>query len=214
MRRSTLVLLVLLAALGLLYWYLQRPGNVIKQALATSTATAPPVLPNLVKPDQGPVSQIAVQDADGKTVVLRQAGGIWLVTAGEEAPANQEFAESVAQSVLALRVVTRLENSSDLAGMGLTPPAYTVSLVLADGSPYTFKVGAPTATQSGYYVQAGDGSLVVIDKYALDTLATLVIEPPFLQTTTPSPAPATETPIPTVLPETTPEPGVTPTTKP
>ena len=214
MRRSTIVLVILFAALGLLYWYMQKPGNVIKQALATSTTTAPQSLPDLIRPDQGPVSQISIQRADGKTVALKKAGGIWLVTTDHEAPANQDQAGSIAQSVMSLRRVANLEKTPDLASIGLNNPAYTVSLTLNDGSLYTFKVGNATVTGSGYYVRTNDGSVAVVDKNAIDTLINLIVEPPFLQTATPSPAPATETPAPTVMPETTAMPVVTPTTKP
>ena len=214
MRRSTIVLVILFAALGLLYWYMQKPGNVIKQILATSTTTAPQSLPDLIRPDQGPVSQISIQRADGKAVALKKAGGIWLVTTDYEAPANQDSSEMIAQSVMSLRMVANLEKTPDLASIGLNNPAYTVSLTLNDGSVYTFKVGNATVTGSGYYVRTNDGSVAVVDKNAIDTLINLIVEPPFLQTATPSPAPATETPAPTVMPETTAMPVVTPTTKP
>lgn len=214
MRRSTIVLVVLFAAFGLLYWYMQKPGNVIKQALTTSTPTAPQPLSDLIKPEQGQVSQISVQSADGKTVTLKKSGGIWLIATDHEAPANQDSAEMIAQSISSLRMVATLEKAPDLAAIGLSSPVYTVSLVLSDGSPYIFKIGAATVTGSGYYVQANDGSLVVIDKNAIDTLTSLIVDPPFLQTATPSPAPATETPASTTLPETTSTPDVTPTTKP
>jgi hypothetical protein len=214
MRRSTVVLVFLFAALGLLYWYMQKPGNVIKQALATSTTTSPQSLPDLIRPDQGPVSQISVQRADGKIVTLKKAGGIWLVATDHEAPANQDTSETIALNALSWRTIAKLEKTLDLASIGLSSPAYTVSLVLLDGSPYTFKVGNATVTGSGYYVQANDGSIVVVDKYAIDALANMIVEPPFLVTTTPLPNPATETPIPPATPETTSTPDVTPTTKP
>jgi hypothetical protein len=214
MRRSTIVLVILFAAVGLLYWYMQKPGNVIKQALATSTATASPSLPDLISPDKGPVSQISVQSANGKTITLKKAGGVWLVTTDREATANQDSSEMIAQGVLSLHTIAKLEKAPDLTSIGLRNPAYTVSLVLLDGSPYTFKVGNPTVTGSGYYVQANDGSLVVVDKNSIDTLTNLIVQPPFLETSTPSPAPATETPASTAIPETTSAPDVTPTTKP
>ncbi len=186
MRRSTLVLVVLFAALGALYWYMQKPGNLIRQALATSTPTVQPQS-DLLGPEQGPVSQISVQRTDGKAVTLKKAGGIWLVTTDDEVPANQETSAMVAQSVLALRVIAKLENAPDLAAIGLDNPAYTVTLTLVDGSPYAFKIGNVAATGSGYYIQANDGSIAVVDKYTLDTLTNLVVEPPFLQTPTPPP---------------------------
>jgi hypothetical protein len=202
MRRSTVVLVVLFAALGLLYWYMQKPGNVIKQALATSTPTAPALSADLLSPNQGPISKISIQDATGKAVSLQKAGGIWLVTAGHEAPANQDFSEAIARQILSLRMDTKLEKAPDLASIGLDNPDYTVSLILQDGSPYTFKIGATTVTDSGYYVQANDGSIGVIGKDTIDMLINLIAEPPFLPTITPA------------VPEITVTPVVTPTTKP
>jgi hypothetical protein len=120
----------------------------------------------------------------------------------------------IAQGAMSLRMVAKLEKAPDLASIGLNNPVYTVSLVLLDGSLYTFKIGAATVTDSGYYVKANDGSIVVVDKYAIDKLINLIVEPPFLQTATPSPAPATETPAPSTMPETTSTPDVTPTIKP
>jgi hypothetical protein len=215
MRRSTIVLVVLFAALGLLYWYMQRPGNAIKQALATSTVTAPALQSNLLSPAQGPVNRITIQSADGKTVTLNKAGGIWLVTADYEAPANQNFADAIADNLMSLQMVTNLEKSPDLVeSIGLNNPTYTISLILQDGSPYTLKIGTATVTDSGYYALANDGSIGVIDKYKIEMLTALISEPPFLQTATPLPAPATETPTSAFVPETTSTPEVTPTTKP
>lgn len=193
MRRSTIVLVVLFAVLALVYWYTQQPDNAVNKALATSTSTQQ-ALPDLIRPDQGPVSQIKVQNADGKTVTLRKSGGIWLIATDHEAPANQETAETTAQGMMYLRSVAKLDKAPDLETIGLKKPAYTVSLVLLDGSPYTFKVGNPTVTQSGYYTQTSDGSIVVVDKSAIDSLINLITEPPFLQTSTPEPAPVSETP--------------------
>jgi hypothetical protein len=193
MRRSTILLIVLFAALALVYWYAQQPDNAVKKALATSTSTEQ-ALPDLLRPDQGPVSQVTVQSADGKTVTLKKSSDQWMVVTDHEAQANQETAEMTAQGMLYLRMVARLDKAPELAAIGLDKPAYTVSLVLLDGSPYTFKVGKPTVTQSGYYTQTSDGKVVVVDKSAIDSLINLVNEPPFLQTATPEPAPVSETP--------------------
>lgn len=203
MRRSTIVLLVLFVALGLLYWYTQQSGNVVTHALATSTSTEQ-ALSDLIRPDQGPVSQITVQSADGKTVTLKRSGENWLVVTDHETPANPETAETVAQSMLYLRPVAKLDKALDPATIGLSKPAYTVSLVLLDGSPFTFKVGIATVTGSGYYAQTNDGNVVVLDKNTIDGLIKLVAEPPFLQTDTPEPASVSETPAPNVTPTKTP----------
>lgn len=196
MRRSTIVLLILFVAMGLLVWYTQQPENIVKQALATNTTTASQATSYLIKPDQVPASLISVQNTHGKTVTLKQTGGIWLVTADHEAPANQDSAATTAMAVTSLRVITTLEKTANLEGMGLDNPAYTVALTLRDGSMYTFKVGATTITDSGYYVQANDGSIVVIDKDAIETLISLNVKPPFMETATPAPGPTDVTPTP------------------
>lgn len=194
MRRSTAVLLILFAAFGALYWYMQKPDNAVVKALATSTSSAPLVTDNLVSPEQGPVSKIAVQSADGKKVILENKNGSWLVTADKQGPANPDQADQAGAAAMALRVVTKLAQAPDPAGTGLDHPTFTVLLTLQDGSLNTFQVGKPTVTQSGYYVQTNDGSVVIIDKNQLETLTNLVAEPPFLIST--------------------PTPGITPTAKP
>jgi len=182
MRRSTIILLILLTALGVLYWYMQKPGNAIQQAFATRTTTAPVMLTSLIGPDQGPVSRISIQSAAGQPVILENNNGLWQVTADRQGPANPDLAAEAAKTVMSLRLVTKLEKAPDPAGTGLDHPAYTVSLILLDGSPYTFKVGKLTVTESGYYILANDGSVVVVDKGKIDALTSLASKPPFLGT--------------------------------
>jgi hypothetical protein len=187
MRRSPIILLILLVALGTLYWYLQQPGNTLQQALATSTPTAPAPLPDLIGADQGPVSRISLQSAEGKRVVIEKANGFWQVTADRQGPADPNLAEDAARTVLSLRLVARLEQAPDPAGTGLAQPAYTVALSLKNGVTNTFQIGKPTVTGSGYYVQANDGSVVIVDKDSLDILLHYLNQPPFPETATPTP---------------------------
>jgi hypothetical protein len=179
MRRSTLILIGCALALGLLTWYMQKPGNVIQQALATPTTKAPMPL-NLLGPQQGPVSRIKVENAAGKQVTLENAGGSWLVTTDHQGPANPDLAENAARTVMSLRLVSQFETAPDPTGSGLDKPAYTISLTLLDGSPYTFQVGSQTVTGSGYYVQTNLGKVVIIEKDKIETLVQMVDAPPFL----------------------------------
>ena len=181
MRRSTLILIGCALALGLLTWYMQKPGNVIQQALATPTTKAP--LPfNLLGPEQGPVSRIKIESASGKQVTLENAGGTWLVTTDHQGPADPDLAENASRTVMALRLVSQFETAPDPAGSGLAQPAYTVRLTLQDGSPYTFQVGNETVTGSGYYVQPNQGKVVILEKDNIETLIKMVDAPPFLAT--------------------------------
>lgn len=184
MRRSTLILLAAALGLGLLYWYLQKPGNVVQQALATPTTLA--ALPfNLIGPEQGPASRIQIESAAGKQVLLENISGVWLVTTDYSGPADPEKAETASRTVMSLRLVGQLETAPDPVGSGLVEPAYTVTLTLLDGSPYTFLVGKETVTGSGYYVQTPAGQVVILDKAKIETLVGLVEAPPFVEAPTP-----------------------------
>lgn len=187
MRRSTVILLILFLLLGGLVWYMQQPGNPIKRALATSTTVASAPLDSLVNVEKGPVSRISVQSAEGKSVSLDKVNGQWNVTAGNKGLANPDQAEAAASQAVSIRLITKLAEIPDTAGSGLNNPSFTISFTLGDGTPFTFKVGKETVTGSGYYVQTPDGSVVVANKNSIDALTALLSNPPFLQTSTPTP---------------------------
>ena len=54
-----------------------------------------------------------------------------------------------------------------------------------DGKTYVMLVGMETPTQTGYYIQLDNGAIQVVAKFSLDTLLSLVDEPPILATPTP-----------------------------
>ena len=67
MRRSTVVLLIMLLLLALLAWYMQTPGNPIKRALATSTnVAADSSYGSLINPVMGPSAKYPFRTRPGK----------------------------------------------------------------------------------------------------------------------------------------------------
>jgi hypothetical protein len=196
-KRSTWVMVVLLAILAGLAYYSQQPDNLIKKTLesAGGTPTAEP-LGLLLPPTAGPLKGVSIQDADGKSVALERKNTGWTmrIGAGSESPADQGAAEQAASQALGVRLVVKIESTSNLSAFGLDKPAYTCKLVLADGKPVTFKIGNATVTGDGYYLQKEDGSVFVVDKYGLDALLNLLVQPPYMFTPTP---PVIETPTPT-----------------
>jgi len=216
-KRSTWVMVVLLAILAGLAYYLQQPDNLIKKVLVSAggTPTAEP-LGLLLPPSAGPLKGVSIQGADGKSVALERKNTGWTmrVGTGSETPADQGAAEQAASQALGVRLVVKIESkTSDLSAFGLDKPVSIYKLVLADGKPVTFKIGNPTVTGDGYYLQKEDGSVFVVDKYGMDSLLNLLAQPPYMFTPTPSPAPVTETPAPAAV-DATPMSELTPTKQP
>jgi hypothetical protein len=199
-KRSTWVMVVALAVLAGLAYYLQQPDNLIKKALTPAgTPTAEP-LAQLVSPADGPINGISVQSADGKSAAIDRKSSGWTLTIGNESPipADQTAAEQVVSQAQELRPVVKIEaGTPDLAAFGLDTPAYLCKLTLADGRSVTFKIGDVTPTEDGYYLQKEDGEIVVVGKFGMDAVINLLTQPPYMFTPTPSPLPATGTPTPT-----------------
>jgi len=196
MRRSTIILLIVFVLLGTLVWYMQQPGNPVKLALATATATSSVSSGTLINPNQGPVALVSIQAAGGKTVSIDKTGGQWVVKVAQTEPADQSLAEAAGVQALNLQVVKQFETAPDPAGTGLDKPAYTISVKLADGSTFIFTLGKATVTDSGYYASNPNGVVYILSKNEVDTLIHNFAEPPLLKTASPSPAPETETPNP------------------
>jgi hypothetical protein len=178
MRRSTLILLILFALLGALAWYMQQPENAIKKALATSTSTPSIASELLISPEKGPIAQISIQDAAGKTVRIDKTSGQWIVKTDQDQPADPSLAESAAGQALNLLIIKKLDTAPDPVGTGLDKPVYTISLNLADGSTFTFKIGKATVTDSGYYTAGPDGAVYILSKSEVDALTYYFDAPP------------------------------------
>jgi len=195
MRRSTVILLILFLLLAALVWYTQQPDNQITKALATSTNTPSFMTELLVKPEKGPLSRVNFQDPQGKIVTLDKTSGIWVLLPGQNAPLDQDLAESAAGHALNLLVTKTLDSAPDPAGTGLDHPVLVVSVTLADGSQFSFSIGKETVTGSGYYVLTPDGKVRIVSKSDLDALTANFTEPPLVpaaatadpETTTPEP---------------------------
>jgi hypothetical protein len=221
-KRSTVVMVILLAALAGLAYYLQQPNNAIKNSLASigTTPTTPP-LGTLLPPNAGPLSQLRVQSADGQSATLINKATVWTLTigAGQPGPAEQAVVQQALNQLLGLSVTNRVQpTGADLSPYGLDKPAYLVTCVISDGSSVILKIGKPTVTDSNYYIQREDGSIVTADKTGIDMVINLLRQPPYPATATSPPVTETETttPVPTSAetPAGTPITELTPTKQP
>jgi hypothetical protein len=186
-KRSTWIMLILLVLAAGLYWYLQKPGNLVSKALyAGATPTSEP-LGTLVAPNFE-VEGFTLQAASGQSISITRENELWMVDTGKKETADQESAASANSQAQALELVGKVASAPDLTGFGLEQPSYLLKLNIVNGTPLTFKIGNPTVTGNGYYVQREAGEVVIVNKDGLDYLINLLDEPPVMNTPTPTPA--------------------------
>jgi hypothetical protein len=200
MRRSTIIFLIIFSVLGIFVWFMQRPGNIIKAAFATSTTNAPVLTETLISPERGPINSISIISADGKSINIDKASGQWIVKTDHDQPADQNLAESAAAEALNLHIIKVFDTPPDPVGTGLDKPVYNVSLLLSDGKLYSFKIGKQTVTGSGYYSETPDKKVIILSKSEVDALINNFLDPPILKNATPPPDSGKNTPTPDASP--------------
>ena len=198
MRRSTWIYLLLLVGLAGLYYFLNH-----REQPADIAVTIEPgeVVSYLFSADEGIPSRIRIESKSGEIVELeRDVDNVWALKLPFKASADQGSAEAAASQVTTMRILDTLAGI-DLEVVGLKIPDYSITIEFTSGVERKADIGVITPTVSGYYVQNQDGKVVIVTKSSVDSLLTLLTNPPYLETPTPSPIPATETPVPST-PET------------
>jgi hypothetical protein len=198
-KRSTWILLTVLALFIGAYFYLKAHPLQFSTSTPTPTATESSYL---ITKDNDTLTKVVITDAQGNTFQMgRDAAGNWAITKPKSAVADQSQAEAAETQLFALKVVTTLETSPSPDVIGLNPPAYTISLEFSRNRQQVLEVGGLTPTSSGYYIQLA-GKVYVVSQYSIDAVVELLQNPPYLATPTPVPVMVatvtiTETPIPT-----------------
>jgi hypothetical protein len=183
MKRSTgIVLIVFLALVGLML-YLNQKNPAAKTADITPTAT----VENLFSATDGLPTSIDIKSKSGDEVSIeRNDAGVWVLKQPIEAEADQGSAEAAASQASVLRIVSRPQVAP--ADVGLTQPAYVLTVKLTGGMEKTVRIGDLTPTSSGYYTTVNDSSeVLIVDKTGMDALLSIVKSPPIVSTPTPAP---------------------------
>jgi hypothetical protein len=191
MRRSTLIFFLLFVALAGVYYYLRN-----REAPAEIEITFEPedVVTYLFSAEDGVPTGILIESADGQVVELkRDAANAWALIQPIEAAANPGSVEAAASQLTTMRILETLPGI-ELDVVGLDDPAYELTVSFGEVE-RTVSIGVITPSGSGYYVLDPNGEVVVVPTSAVDSLLSLLTNPPYLETPTPS-ATATETPIP------------------
>jgi hypothetical protein len=182
-KRSTWILLIILALVLVVYFVMKN------QTSTTDASTTPTAGVNtfLITPSDGTLQVLRITDAQDHIFQMqRDTSGTWVVTLPSPGTADLALAGAAETQVGALRIVTTLDSSLNLADAGLSTPVDTIELTFVNNLKHVIQVGNLTPTGSGYYVRFDAGNLFVVSQAGIDALLKLLTAPPF---------PATETPV-------------------
>jgi len=182
-RRTTWVILAIFVVLVGVYWFIQRQ-NKQKAEATTPTPSSQPVFGT----GFDAIQSVRLEDSTSRVVAVEKDGqGIWYLTVPKAELADQDQASTLASQVSNLRSLAIIDTPPALSAVGLDAPAYLLTIKTGDGNQEVAKIGSLTPTNSGYYVEAEGGPLMVVAKTAIDGLVAYLDNPPFAPTPTVEP---------------------------
>jgi hypothetical protein len=184
-RRTTWIVLVLLGALVLLAWFVQR--SQARQTAGTATITPIATAENVFDLSNMTISEIIISNKNGKSVdfLYDSASTIWTI---KDIPADQADSsqiESISKELNSLQVMESLLVNPPLDSIGLANPEYTITIRTAEGKQIVVYIGSLSAIETGYYIQVDSGPIMIVDKFIMDDVIKLLTEPPLIETATP-----------------------------
>jgi hypothetical protein len=185
-RRTTWILLVVFGLLAVFAWWFQRYQANKQETTATSTAL--PTAAKLLNLDSDQVNEITIASNTGDEVSLNKDSTSASNRGVKNIPTDQvdtNRLESVVSPLLTLQVSEILSQSPALETIGLDKPAYTLTMITADGLKSVIYIGNLNAIGTGYYARVGNGPILILDNVILDDAFKLISEPPLLATATP-----------------------------
>ena len=199
-RRSTAIYLLLFLVMAGAYYYLNNRPKTTDNSL-TQTTEAP--ISYLFTSDDGTPTSIHLESKSGEAVELAlNADKAWVLTLPLKASADQGGVEAAVSQLTTIRITDRLQSISP-KDIGLDAPDYKLTVKFTNNVERIAQIGVITPTGNGYYVRNND-QIVIVSKSAIEALIGLLTNPPYAETLTPSPIPATATNVPP-LPSSTPD---------
>lgn len=210
--RTTIVLLVVLVALGAYVFWPGMDNNRSDSDRVTDTTTDTVSVLDL---DPDTIRAITVTETDGETVQLEQQEGEWIIATPPLGPADGQRVEWVVDDLAdlkATRIITPTD--TDLSPYGLDAPRHTITLTGEEGVLARLHLGDVNPGGNAVYVQRDDDpTIYLVSDFTFDSARRWLTTPPLPPTPTvePSPTPTVETtPTPTARPTRTPTPSATP----
>lgn len=155
MKRNTLILLLLAAAIGVAVYFLDiKPGKPRDEKTDESK-------PAFVFTRED-ISSISITRS-GQTVVVEETDGKWTINQPLTAQANQSTVDSLVSSLTSAKIERSLSPSAEeIRSFGLEEPSVTVEIKLKSGDTQTLKLGAKDFSGLSAYAQIGDSKDVAL----------------------------------------------------
>ncbi len=155
MKRNTLILLLLAAAIGVAVYFLEiKPGKPSDE----KTDESKPAFA-FKKED---VASISITRS-GQTVTVEETDGKWTINQPLPAQANQSAVDSLVSSLTSAKIERSLSpTAEEIKSFGLEEPSVTVEIKLKSGESQTLKLGAKDFSGLSAYAQIGDSKDVAI----------------------------------------------------
>ncbi len=182
-KRSTWILLFILAFVVCAFIYLQHRSAIPSEATPTA------LMSNYLFPKlDGTLTSFRLDDAQNHVIMLvRTPDGSWTLSLPISGLADQVKAGDIETQVNALEIVDVLTTIPALDAIGLNNPAHTIELSFQNGIKHVLEIGDLAPTGSGYYIRLDGGKVFIISTSAVDALLDLLKNPPYAATGTPVP---------------------------
>jgi hypothetical protein len=167
-RKQTIILLVVFAALVGLVFILRKYPLPTSADLTPSPTAQPAVLDGWKSDD---IQQIQFQDSQGSYRVIKNVVSGWLKDTDARPTVEPGAMEQAAAAIIDLRALATLSGGSDVSVYGLSTPDFVITLTDKQNRTAVVRIGKVTATGSGYYVQNGETSpVIVVAKGSVESL--------------------------------------------
>lgn len=170
--RGTLLLLLVLAALGAFVYFYEARGpaeaqNGEQEAQVWSVA-------------EEDIKGIELRDGEKSVSLARDADGAWQVVAPEQQPADEWAVTTLLWRIAHLNADRIVDDKiEDPAAYGLDTPRLELRLTLADGSQAVMYLGSENPRATGSYARReGADTLYLVNASLVSDLRKLVAEPP------------------------------------
>lgn len=155
---STLLLLVVLVALGAYIWFVER-----KREPANPDAK-PKVFATL---DAGAIDELVVRSSKGETTTLKKQGDTWRVVSPVDTESDAGEVSGITSGLARLEQQSTVDQPAALKEYGLDPARVEVAFKAAgDAQPRRLQLGDKTPTGSDLYAKLADtGTVFLVPSY-------------------------------------------------
>lgn len=155
MKRSTLIILAIAAALCVGVYFLEIREGAPSEEPAETTKAA-------FSFKQEDIASITLARA-GETITIENQDGKWVITGPLNAPADESAISSLARSIADARIERTLTASDEeIKSFGLSEPAVSLEVKLKSGEQHALRLGSKDFSGLSVYARIGDQSGVAL----------------------------------------------------